>query len=80
MPRTNLQQTAHSQFNYRMTDALRERLTDAARDNKRSLTSEITERLERSFAELDTAAILAENNAMLKALCAYHGVPLVIGH
>ncbi|MBM0557863.1 Arc family DNA-binding protein [Pseudomonas sp. PA-7-1E] len=76
MSRLNLQQTSHSQLNYRMPANLKARLIATARDNKRSLTSEITERLERSFAEQDAAAILAENNAMLKALCAHHGVPL----
>lgn len=76
MPRLNLQQTAHSQFNYRMTDDLRTRLTEAARANKRSLTQEVTDRLESSFADHGSAAIIAENNAMLKALCALHGVAL----
>ncbi|ELH0920400.1 Arc family DNA-binding protein [Salmonella enterica] len=72
MPRLNLQQTSHSQFNYRITDDLRTRLTNAARANKRSLTQEITDRLESSFVDHDRAALIAENNAMLKALCAYH--------
>lgn len=69
MPRVNMQQTAHTQFNYRITEGLKDRLLEVARANKRSLTSEITERLERSFGEQNAAALLAENNAMLKALC-----------
>lgn len=64
-------------YPFRPTPELRDRLERCARENNRSLNAELIERLEASFLEKkDSAALVIQNNLMLKKLCAQSGIDI----
>jgi|LSQX01.1.fsa_nt_gb hypothetical protein len=64
-------------YPFRPTPELRDRLERCARENNRSLNAELIERLEASFLEKkDSAALVIQNNLMLKKLCVQSGIDI----
>lgn len=66
-------------YPFRPTPELRDRLERCARENNRSLNAEMIERLEASLLDAkdeDSAALIIQNNLMLKRLCAQAGIDI----